>query len=84
MFLKHISDSAYVHGAFEGIKAATAGLILVTVFSMGKMILKDRTTIMIALVSFALIVVFQVSAVWAIVFGGVTGYINYKIKGRTQ
>ncbi len=82
VFLKNFENSVYINGAFEGVKAATTGLILVTVFSMGKLILKDGMAVAIALVSFGLVMVFQMSAIWAIVFGGLAGFASIKIKGR--
>lgn len=82
IFLKNFSGNVYVQGAFEGIKAATVGLILVTAFSMGKLILKDKLAYLIATVSLIFIVVFQISAVWAIVFGGLAGLISYRVTRR--
>jgi chromate transporter len=79
-FLNQYSDNAYVQGAFEGIKAATVGLIFVTAVSMGKIILKGKMAYIIALVSFILIVLLQINAAWAIAFGGITGYVVYRAK----
>lgn len=84
IFLKNYSGNVYVQGAFEGIKAATVGLILVTAYSMGKVILKGWLANLIAAVSLIFIVVLQVSAVWAIVFGGLSGLTSYLIVRRAD
>jgi Chromate transport protein ChrA len=84
LFLGRIEDNIYVKGAFEGIKAASAALILVAAYKMGKQILKGKTEYLIALISFILIVFAGISAVWAIVFGGAVGYgvyLSQKKKG---
>ncbi len=84
IFLKNYSGNVYVMGAFEGIKAATVGLILVTAYSMGKVILKGKLAYLIAAVSLFIIVVLQVSAVWAIVFGGLSGLTAYLLVRRAN
>ncbi len=84
LFLKNFSGNVYVQGAFAGIKAATVGLILVTAYSMGKLIIKDKLTFFIALASLIFIVVLQISAVWAIIFGGLAGWISFYIKRRRK
>lgn len=87
VFLGKIEDNIYVKGAFEGIKAASVALILVTAYNMGRRTLKARLDYLIAAVSFILIVLVGISAVWAIVIGGLSGYIAYRLrlkKGREE
>jgi len=84
MFLKNFSGNVYIQGAFEGIKAATVGLILVTAYSMGRQLLKGKLAYLIAAVSFIIIVLFQISAVWAIIFGGLSGFIAFRMKRRAD
>ena len=78
IFLGQVKDNVYVVGAFEGIKAASAGLILVTVYQMGRVAINRISGYFIAAGSFALIVLLQVSAVWAILAGGLVGYLEYQ------
>jgi len=73
LFLGRIEDNPYVQGAFEGIKAASAALILFAAWQMGKKILKGRLEYFIAAVSFIAIVFAGINAIWAIVFGGLAG-----------
>lgn len=80
IFLGQIEDNVYVTGALEGIKAASVALILVTVLQLGRKILKTKLGFFIAIVSFALIVLLEVNAIWAIVMGGVLGYFEYRYR----
>jgi len=82
LFLGRIEDSPYVLGAFEGIKAASVGLILVTAYKMGKQVLKGKLEFFIAIVSFSVIVIFGINAIWAIIFGGLAGCISYLYKRK--
>lgn len=85
LFLGKVENNTYVKGAFEGVKAATVALILVSTYKMGKQILKGKIEYFIAAVSFIIIVIAGISAVWAIVFGGLTGLFSYwrrRRKGR--
>lgn len=84
LFLGKIEDNSYVLGAFEGIKAASAALISVAAYQLGKRILKGKLAYFIAVISFGLIVFADISAIWAIVFGalaGLTAYLYRRKKG---
>jgi chromate transporter len=74
LVLGRIENNVYVLGALEGIKAASVGLILVTMYQMGRGILKNKIGILIAIASFLMIVFLNINAVIAIFFGGVIGY----------
>jgi chromate transporter len=82
LFLGRIEDNPYVHGAFEGVKAASAALILLAAYKMGKRILKGRLECAILAGAFALVVFTGIGAVWAIVFGGLAGYVTYLWRRR--
>ncbi|QOX65422.1 chromate transporter [Anoxybacterium hadale] len=87
LFLGSIEENTHVLGAFEGIKAASAAMILVAAYKLGKQILKGKVEIFIAVISFAVIVFAGINAVWAILFGGLTGLVVYqynKRKGRAE
>ncbi|MEG1584113.1 MAG: chromate transporter, partial [Anaerovorax sp.] len=49
LFLGAIEDNPYVNGAFEGIKAASAGLILVAAYQVGKQVMKTKLAWFIAI-----------------------------------
>lgn len=77
-----VSDNAAVEGAFIGVKAAVCGLIIVSAVRLGKKILKDPLTWVLAVMAFVMIAVFNITAVWAIIAGAVAGVIGQLIKGR--
>jgi len=82
LFLGRIDHNPYVNGAFEGIKAASAALIAVTAYQMGKKILKKKLQYFIAAASFIMIVFAGISAVWAVVFGGLAGLAFHLCRRR--
>jgi chromate transporter len=82
MFLGKIEENHYVQGAFEGIKAASAGLIAIAAYKMGRQLLKGKLECFIAAAAFLIIVIVGISAVWAIVFGGTAGLAAYWIRSR--
>ena len=87
LFLGRIEQNLYVLGAFEGIKAASVALIAVAAYKMGKQILKGKMEYFIAAVSFLIIVFAGISAIWAIIFGGLVGLASYfyrRKKGGTE
>ena len=60
--------------------ATYVALILVTVYQLSRNILKNVTGFIIAVLSFVLIVFLDVSAIFAIILGGLIGFIEYKIR----
>lgn len=82
LFLDKIESSPYVQGAMEGIKAAATGLVFVAAFQMGRQAIKNKASVWIAIVSFLLIAFFRVSAIWAILFGAVSGCIFHFLQLR--
>ena len=84
MFLGQIEDNVYIIGAFEGIKAASVALILVTCVQLARSILKTKTAWAIAALSFIGIAVLSVNAIYAILAGGLIGYIRYRYRKYRQ
>ena len=78
--LNAIGDSHIVNGAMAGFRAAALGLVLVSVFQLGKAVFKDKLTVVIALISFAMISVFKINTAYVILlflaYGVITAYIN--------
>lgn len=75
-----VNSNAAVEGAFKGIKAAACGLIIVSAVRLGKKIMKNPVAWLLAVVAFIMIAVFDVTAVWAIIVGAVTGVICQVVK----
>lgn len=70
-----VGDNPYVTGAFTGIKAGVAGMILATVVRLAKKNLKDAFGWILALAAFVLIAFLSVSAVWVILGAAVCGVV---------
>jgi chromate transporter len=83
LFLNAIGENPHISGALTGIKAASCGLILYSAFRMGKQILKGAFGLTVAALSFIMIVFVGISAIWAIIGGGVAGLLYMKLKGGT-
>jgi chromate transporter len=77
IFLGTVEDNVYVDGAFKGIIAASVALILVTAIQMGRRILRNVTSWVIAVLSFVAIVLLSANAIYAILGGGLIGYFQY-------
>ncbi len=84
VLLMGFKDNPYVTKVFSGIRAASAALILLTAVKLFKSGVKGKSGYTIALVAFFMIVVLDISAAWAIVFGGAAGYGIYLYGRRRQ
>jgi chromate transporter len=84
MALLSFKNNIYLEKIFSGIRAASLGLIFLAAIQLGKTILKDKLGWFIALTSFAVISLFNINAAWAVVGGGIAGYLAYLLKGRER
>lgn len=84
LFLGHIGENRYVNGAFTSIKAASCALILFAAFKLGKQILKDKFTWVVAVLCFIMTGLFRITAIWAIVFGAAAGLFLFLYKRHRQ
>jgi chromate transporter len=82
LVLTGIQGNRYVEKVFAGIRAASAALILLAAVKIGKTVLKKRRHYLIAALCLLGIVLLNINAVWAVVLGGVVGYLSYRLKGR--
>lgn len=71
--LSGFGDNSYVQGALVGIKAAATGLIAFAAYKVGKQTLKNGFQWALALITFTLIIIFDISAVWLILAGIIAG-----------
>jgi chromate transporter len=78
--LLRFQNNVYVEKALSGIRAASAGLILLAAIKLGKNILKNKLAWIIATASFAAILSLNMNAAWAVVGGGVVGYLAGVLK----
>ncbi len=69
---------------FTGIRAASAALILLAAIKMAKKAITNRLGIAIAIVSFALVVLLDIHAIWAVILGAVVGIGSRYLKERKK
>ena len=90
MFMENFAENPYVNGALKGIRAATMGLILATALNLAKQTLSkvkgskaDMTfTVLVLLISFLLISVWGIDALYVIIGGMILGIAYSLIKVR--
>lgn len=76
----NIKDNIYAAKAFTGVRAGVTALIGLTAVKLGKAIIKDKISAVLALSSFIAIVIFDVHPILVIAAGGIIGYIVYGIR----
>ena len=79
-FLSQVNNP-YIQGALVGMKGAAVGLIGYSAVTMGKKVLDDWFMFAVALVSFLLVFLLNVNAVWVILGALILGII-YKEVGK--
>lgn len=81
--LTGLRGNVIVEKIFTGIRAAAAALILLAALKLGKTAIQGKIGYLIAVIAFGMIVVFNIHAMWAVIFGGATGLAVWLInKGR--
>ncbi len=61
---------------FNGVRAASAALILLAAIKLSRKAVKNKWDIAIAVIAFSIIVVFDVHAIWAVLIGASYGIIH--------
>lgn len=84
LVLMQLENNPIVEKVFMGIRAASAALIMLTAIKLGKSAMKDKAGIVIGIASFLIIVIFNISAAWAIILGGAAGYVMYLFNRRAS
>ncbi len=79
-FLKNLTDIPFIQSAFNGIRVAVCALIISSVTGLIKKGIKDYTGIIIALVTFMVIVLSSVSPIWIVIAAIITGITAKSIK----
>lgn len=78
--LSGIKDNIYLQKAFEGIRAGVTALIFLTAIKLTKKTITSYISAIIAILTFILMVFFEMHAMLLIVAGGIVGYIIYIVK----
>lgn len=82
LVLTNLKNNVYVSKVFNGVKAASAALILLSAEKLGRGALKAKSDYIIGIVSFLIIIVLNINAAYAVIFGGVSGYLIYIFNRR--
>lgn len=79
-----VRDNVIVDNIFTGIRASSAALILLAAIDLAKTGIKNRWGLVIAILSFLLVVIFDIHAVWAVIMGALFGIAYYFLKERSE
>ncbi|MCM0649610.1 chromate transporter [Clostridium swellfunianum] len=79
-----IKDYKFVQNAFDGIGAAVVALIITATISVSKNSIKDKTDILLAVVTFVSVAFFKINPIFVIVGGALYGSFIYLYKFSTQ
>lgn len=71
-------DNQILQKMFLGIRAVVVALILAAVVKMYKPCIFDRWTLILALIAFGSLVIFDIHPIITIIVGGISGYFLYK------
>lgn len=77
MLFSSVSGDVYVNKALTGVKAGIAGIIAVTIVRLGKKIIKDIFSIILAVGAFILTIWLGVSIVIVVAAGALLGFVYY-------
>lgn len=72
-FLKNFSSYPLVQSAFKGIRVAVCALVISSIIGLIKKGIKDYLGIVIALITFFLMILFNISPIFIVVFAILTG-----------
>ena len=74
-WIPRIRNSPWVSGLLDGVNMASLGLMAAVTLELGRAALIDPLTILLALLSIALLVRFKINATWLVVGGALIGLI---------
>lgn len=74
-FIPRMRKSVWFGGLLDGINAAALSLMAAVTWQLGQTSLTDPLTILVALVSFVVLIRFKISSAWLIIIGGLIGLV---------
>lgn len=74
--IPRIRNSAWVSGLLDGVNVASLGLMAAVTWQLGWASIIDLPTVLIALISFGLLIRFKVNSTWLIIGGAIIGVLN--------
>lgn len=79
-FLSDFSSIALVQSIFSGIRAVVAGLLLTSVYKLGLKAANSVLGILLVLAGFVMIVFIDISPLYIVLLGGISGIVVYSLK----
>ncbi|PAT01723.1 chromate transporter [Candidatus Izimaplasma bacterium ZiA1] len=79
-FYQEFSDNHLVEAAFSGVRIVVVVLILNAVIKMGKKSLKDTISVLIFLITFFLVALLQVQAIYIIITAAILGIVINSVR----
>lgn len=74
--IPRLRNSPWMSGLLDGVNAASLGLMAAVTWQLAQASLIDPLTILVALISFALLVRFQLNSTWLIAGGALVGWLS--------
>jgi len=74
--IPRIRNSAWLSGLLDGVNVASLGLMAAVTWQLGRASLSDPLTILVALISFVLLIWFKINSTWLIIGGGLIGLLS--------
>jgi chromate transporter len=74
--IPRMRNSAWVSGLLDGVNAASLALMAAVTWQLGQASLTDILTVLMALISFGLLIRFKVNSTWLIIGGAIIGVLN--------
>jgi chromate transporter len=78
--IPRLRNSAWVSGLLDGVNVASLGLMAAVTWQLGRASLIDPITILIALISFGLLIRFKVNSTWLIASGAMIGLLSKALR----
>ena len=77
LLLGNISGNIYLEKAFSGVRSGVTALILLSSIKLGRSAIKNKFGIILGLLAFTSIIMFEINAIFTVVAGAFIGYIYY-------
>lgn len=82
ILLQAVPMQGVIVGAFRGIRAASAALVLAAAFSLGSYSIKDIFAAVIMVLAFGLVLFLDVNILLIILGAGLAGYLRHRLTAR--
>ena len=82
ILLQAVPMDGPVVGAFRGIRAASAALVLAAAFTLGRFSIKDSFSAIVMIAAFVLVIFADVNILLIIIGAGLLGYIRHRMISR--